>query len=206
MPRLSAQTITIRMIFPCAVSREAAEEEVRRAAAHSRLHMPHVSVLREPERGADVAHGQVAEENTEGREQALAVRQRHVLVALVAREQEARMKRDAGQVLVAQGLLVSFDLVGDGVRLLRAARGPKDSACRAGYRIPTRRQDGSDPSTEAPVGMKRAEEKGPGTWRPSSSDRQFLYTTDGRRCRGDTARTPRTSRARRPRPRAWRPC
>ena len=65
-----------------------------------------------------MAHGQVAEENTEGREQALAARQRHTLVALVAREQEARMKRDAGQALVAQGLLVSFDLVGDRVRLL----------------------------------------------------------------------------------------
>ncbi len=65
MPYLAAQTITIRMIFPCVVSREAVEEEVRRAAAHSRLHMPHVSVLREPERGADVARGQVAEEDTE---------------------------------------------------------------------------------------------------------------------------------------------
>ena len=87
--------------------------------------MPHVSVLREPERGADVAHGQVAEENTEGREQALAVRQRHTLIAPVAREQEARMKRDAGQALVAQGLLVSFDLVGDGVRLLAQHEGQK---------------------------------------------------------------------------------
>ena len=118
MPYLAAQTITIQMIFPCVVSREAVEEEVRYAAAHSRLHMPHVSVLQEPERSADVARGQVAEENTEGREQALAVRQRHTLIALVAREQETRMKRDAGQALVAQGLLVSFDLVGDRVRLL----------------------------------------------------------------------------------------
>ena len=56
MPYLAAQTITIRMIFPCVVSREAVEEEVRYAAAHSRLHMPYVSVLREPERNAGVAH------------------------------------------------------------------------------------------------------------------------------------------------------
>ena len=65
MPYLAAQTITIQMIFPCVVSREIVEEEVRYAAAHCRLHMPYVSVLREPERGADVAHGQVAEEDTE---------------------------------------------------------------------------------------------------------------------------------------------
>ena len=35
------------------------------------------------------------------------------------------MKRDAGQALVAQGLLVSFDLVGDGVRLLMQHEGQK---------------------------------------------------------------------------------
>ena len=56
MPYLAAQTITIQMIFPCVVSREAVEEEVRYAAAYCRLHMPHVSVLREPERNAGVAH------------------------------------------------------------------------------------------------------------------------------------------------------
>ena len=125
MPYLAAQTITIQMIFPCVVSLEAVEEEVCRAAAHSRLHMPHVSVLQEPERSADVARGQVAEENTEGREQALAVRQQHVLIALVAREQGTRMERDVGQALVAQGLLVSFALVGDGVRLLVQHEGQK---------------------------------------------------------------------------------
>ena len=36
---------------------EVVEEEVRYAAAHCRLHMPYVSVLREPERNAGVAHG-----------------------------------------------------------------------------------------------------------------------------------------------------
>lgn len=125
MLRLAAQTITIQMIFPCVVSREAAEEEVRYAAAHCRLHMPYVSVLREPERNAGVAHGQVSEEDTEGREQAPAARQRHVLVALVAREQGTRMERDVGQALVAQGLLVSFALVGDRVQLLVQHEGQK---------------------------------------------------------------------------------
>ena len=125
MAHLAAQTITIRMIFPCVVSRKAVEEEVRCTAAHCRLHTPHVSVLREPERNAGVAHGQVAEEDTEGREQALAVRQRHTLIALVAREQGTRMERDIGQALVAQGLLVSFALVGDRVRLLVQHEGQK---------------------------------------------------------------------------------